>query len=120
MRYVIVDLEGASRDYFGRRSDVRDALLEHEQERPGAAQELFVAKYDDMSGERIGELERGDEVLASTVLDSSAATSFVASASSIAWAVRGTATLVKRAAVPPEPKLARAARPTKTDSGVPA
>jgi hypothetical protein len=62
MRFTIVDLEGASRDYFSRREDVLDALAEFESEHPGAAEELFVVTYDD-DGNRSGEPERGDEVL---------------------------------------------------------
>ena len=62
MRFVIVDLEGASRDYFSDRGDLVDALLELEVEHAGTATELFVVTYDD-EGERLAEPERGDEVL---------------------------------------------------------
>lgn len=66
MRYVIVDLDGASRDYFRTRGAVREALIEIETEAPGTAAELYVVTYDD--DERQGEPERGDELLASQVV----------------------------------------------------
>jgi len=61
MRYVIVDLEGASRDYFETREAVREALGEAERDWPGAAAELYVVTYD--AGVELGEPERGDELL---------------------------------------------------------
>lgn len=67
MRYVIVDLDGASRDYFRTRGAVRDALVEIETEAPGTAAELYVMTYDD-DDERQGEPERGDELLATRVV----------------------------------------------------
>ena len=63
MRYVIVDLEGASRDYFSERQDLVDAIAEVEADQPGAADELFIMTYDE-AGERTGDPERGDELLA--------------------------------------------------------
>lgn len=62
MRFVIVDLEGASRDYFSDRQDLVDALLELETECPGAAGEVFAMTYDE-ANERVGEPIRGDELL---------------------------------------------------------
>lgn len=63
MRFVIVDLEGASRDYFSGRQDLVDALAELEAEQPGTAAEVFIVSYDE-AGERVGEPERADELLA--------------------------------------------------------
>jgi hypothetical protein len=68
MRYVIVDMDGASRDYFSRRDDVREALRELEDEHPGIADDLLVMSYGD-DGQRIGEPEPAVEVLASVVLE---------------------------------------------------
>ncbi len=62
MRIIMLDLEGASRDYFDSRQELVDALEELEAEEPGTAAELFVATYDD-DGRLVAELERGDEVL---------------------------------------------------------
>jgi hypothetical protein len=63
MRFVIVDLEGASRDYFSEWQDLVEALTELEAEAPGTTEEVFVMTYDE-ANERCGEPERGDEVLA--------------------------------------------------------
>lgn len=63
MRYVLVDLDGASRDYFATRGAVHDALCEIELEGEGAAAELYVVTYDD-DGSKQGQPERGDELLA--------------------------------------------------------
>lgn len=63
MRFVIVDLEGASRDYFSQRPDVVEALQELETEQPGTAADFYVVSYD-AGGLRIAAPERGDEVLA--------------------------------------------------------
>jgi hypothetical protein len=62
MRYVIVDLEGASRDYFGERQELIEALEELGGEEPGTTAEVFIVTYDER-GDRVGEPERGDEVL---------------------------------------------------------
>jgi len=62
MRYVIVDMEGASREYFSRREDVRAALRELEAEQPGIAGDLLVLTYDD-EGHLIGEPESAVDVL---------------------------------------------------------
>lgn len=62
MRYVIVDLDGASRDYFSSRGAVREALREAERDTPGIAAELYVIRYDG-EGKRFGDPERGDELL---------------------------------------------------------
>lgn len=64
MRYVIVDLEGASRDYFETSESAREALFEAELDAPGSAAELYVVTYDD-TGTESGEPERGDELLRS-------------------------------------------------------
>lgn len=63
MRYVIVDLEGASRDYFATPEAVAEALLEIEADAPSSAAELYVVTYDD-DGAQCGDPERGDELLA--------------------------------------------------------
>lgn len=63
MRYVLVDLDGASREHLPTRGAVRMALEEIEADAPGSASELYVVTYDD-GGVRQGEPERGDEVLA--------------------------------------------------------
>lgn len=63
MRYVIVDLDGASRDYFSDRQALVDELRELEAEQPGSAIEFYVVSYDD-DGLRVDEPERADEVLA--------------------------------------------------------
>ncbi len=63
MRFVIVDLDGASRDYFSERQDVVEALEELESEHAGATGEVFVVTYDEQ-GSRVGEPERGDEIVA--------------------------------------------------------
>lgn len=63
MRFVIVDLEGAPRDSFGERQDLVDAIVELESGCPGTAGEVFVMSYDE-AGERTGEIERADELLA--------------------------------------------------------
>jgi hypothetical protein len=84
MRYVLVDLEGASRDYFSSRDAAREALLEIEEEAPGASTELYVVAYDDDG--RAGRPERGDELLSTPVLDWAAprvASRIVSGASSI-------------------------------------
>lgn len=62
MRFVIVDLEGASRDYFSQLPDVVEALEELEAEQPGMAAELFISAYD-AAGRLLAEPERGDELL---------------------------------------------------------
>lgn len=62
MRYVLVDLDGASRDYFSTRGAAHLALEEIEAEAPGSASELYVVTYDD-DGVRQGDPERGDELL---------------------------------------------------------
>jgi hypothetical protein len=63
MRYVIVDLDGASRDYFDTLDAVGSALREAESDAPGAAAELYVVAYSD-GGDRMAETVRGDEWLA--------------------------------------------------------
>lgn len=67
MRYVIVDLEGASRDYFATRGAVREALREIEAAAPGTTAELYVVTYDDDDVRR-GDAERGDEMIAHPVV----------------------------------------------------
>lgn len=62
MRYVIVDLHGASRDYFDALGDVGSALREAEDDEPGIAAELYVVAYAE-SGERPAAPVRGDEWL---------------------------------------------------------
>src|SRR5688572_6218775 len=63
MRYVIVDLEGASRDYFDDRQDLVQSLDEIENDHPGITAELFVVAYD-AEGARVGKPERADEIRA--------------------------------------------------------
>ena len=67
MRYVIVDLDGASRGHYSTRGAVRDALRDAEQDHPGIAEELYVTTYDDDRA-RVGKPERGDELLAEKVV----------------------------------------------------
>jgi hypothetical protein len=68
MRYVIVDMDGASRDYFSRRKDVRDALRELEGEHPGIVGDLLVVTYGN-DGQQIGKSEAAVEVLAAVPLE---------------------------------------------------
>ena len=68
MRYVIVDMEGASRDYFDTRDDVLEALRGLEEEHPGIAGELLVVTYDD-EGRPVGEAESGEEVFKPLILE---------------------------------------------------
>jgi hypothetical protein len=68
MRYVLVDLQGASREHFESRDAARNAILELEDEDPGVAGELYVVAYDD-DGSQVGEPERGDELLSRPVLN---------------------------------------------------
>jgi hypothetical protein len=68
MRYVIVDLDGASRAYFDTRGHILKALRDLEDETPGIAAELHVVTYDD-SGARIRSPEPADSLLGSPVLD---------------------------------------------------
>jgi hypothetical protein len=68
MRYVLVDLQGASREYFASRDAARNAILELEDEEQGIAAELYVVAYGDDGG-RVGEPERGDELLSRPVLN---------------------------------------------------
>lgn len=62
MRYVIVDLDGASRDYFATMEGAREAIYESEVDARGSAAELYVVAYAD-GGERVGDPVRGDELL---------------------------------------------------------
>jgi hypothetical protein len=57
MEYVLVDLDGASRDYFDTQGAVRAALKEL-----GEAAEFYVLVYNG-AGEQLGEAIRGDEWL---------------------------------------------------------
>ncbi len=61
MRYVIVDLDGASRDYFDTQDAVGNALREAESDAAGAAADLYVVAYagDQMALDPV----RGDEWL---------------------------------------------------------
>jgi len=68
MRYVIVDLDGASREYFGTLGEVLKELRRLEDEAPGIAEELFVAVYGDDGAPR-KPLEPAKELLANLVLD---------------------------------------------------
>lgn len=68
MRYVIVDLDGASRAYFGTRGEVLNELRHLEDETPGIATELYVAVYGDDGGPRKAP-ELADELLTNPVLD---------------------------------------------------
>lgn len=61
MRYVIVDLDGASRDYFQAPDAVRSALRDFESD-GGAVEDLFVVAYD-ANGDRLGSPVRGDDWL---------------------------------------------------------
>lgn len=108
MRYAIVDLDGASRDYFSVRQDAHEALAEAELEHPGSARELFVVKYDDATGEQIGEPERGDEVLASHVLDTSATISFADG--TVAFGGMSSKALVERVVLQPKQTLVHPAQ----------
>jgi hypothetical protein len=67
MRYVIVDLDGAAREHLSNRADLRDVLREVEADTPGIAAELYVLTYD-AYGDRVGEAERGDELLAPSMV----------------------------------------------------
>jgi len=62
MRYAVVDLDGASRDYFDTLDAVASALREAERDVSGAAAELYVVAYDD-GGARLADPVRGDEWL---------------------------------------------------------
>jgi hypothetical protein len=62
MRYAIVDLEGAAREYFSTRAGVRDALIELEADDPGVAAEVYIVAYND-DRVVVDEPERGDELL---------------------------------------------------------
>ncbi len=90
MRYTIVDLEGAVRDSFSDRADLEAALHEAEQDAPGSAAALYVLTYAG-PGQRVGEAERGDEVLAA-VAGRRAITGFVDTAREIAFAQVKTST----------------------------
>jgi hypothetical protein len=68
MRYVIVDIDGAPRDYFATLADVLEALQEVEADAPSALNELYVVTYND-DDVRHGEPLRGDEVLAALTED---------------------------------------------------
>jgi hypothetical protein len=68
MRYVLVDLQGASREHFESRDAARNAVLELEDEDPGVAGEVYMLAYDD-DGSQVGEPERGDELLSRPVLN---------------------------------------------------
>ncbi len=76
MRFVLVDLDGASRDYFADRREVREALVEAEADFQGGAAELYVLTYDD-AGNRLGDGIRGDEWLARRVLTGSSGTTII-------------------------------------------
>jgi len=68
MRYVIVDLDGASRAYFDARGPALKALQELEEETQGIAAELYLVAYDD-DGARVRGPEPADELLRAWVLD---------------------------------------------------
>lgn len=62
-RYVIVDLEGASRDYFDYLDDLAAWLQRATQKHPGVERELLVRTYDD-AGKKIGKAQWAAECLA--------------------------------------------------------
>lgn len=111
MRYVIVDMDGASREYFSRRSDVREALLELEQEHAGIANELLVVRYDE-DGLRVGEPESSFDVLRHEVLDGSATGVLVIGQAAV---LQATWTVAKQVAPSSAPWLAEAAQAPKTE-----
>ena len=63
MRYVIVDLYGASREHLDSAEELMDVLREIEDDAAGSTAELFVVTYDE-DGNRLDQTRRADEVLA--------------------------------------------------------
>jgi hypothetical protein len=85
MRYVIVDLEGASRGHFATYSDLLEVIDETRADDPSLLNDLLVLRYDDGGG-RVGDpIQAGQlaprsfedvPVLTATSITSDAASSY--------------------------------------------
>ncbi|HEV3323831.1 MAG TPA: hypothetical protein VG147_16775 [Solirubrobacteraceae bacterium] len=62
MRYIVVDLEGASRVSFGRLSEMRDWAREVSAHDADILGELLIERYD-ARGQKVGESQWADEFL---------------------------------------------------------
>ncbi len=89
MRYVIVDLDGASRAYFNTRGEIRSYLQDLRDDDAGIIADLFVVAYAE-DGQRVGGPQSAEELVESPVLDWSDVLPVAPSGSSLVAFVLGT------------------------------